>query len=236
MVFILPIVSKRNIMPETEPFAYTKLKAKPEGPPDTSPLEKLDGAHHLFNKEWLTNMSKRPLYLDIGTGMGRFLMYEAEKNPQNAYLGIDPDYQCIKKNLQKLCNRAKKGVKIDHVSIFYGSVYYLLPQLPEKSIDTVYISYPDPWFKRRHLKRRLVKEELFSALKPLLKNGASVFVQTDIEDYAKFIDREFENLTGFEIQFEAHSLFEEFTTTLYQEKALSKKHSRFCYHLKNIEI
>ncbi len=222
-------------MPETESFIFKKLKAKPEGPPDPTPLKKFDGSHHLFNKKWLEEISDRPLYLDIGMGMGRFLMYEAEKNPQNAYLGIDPDYQCIKKNLQKLSNRKKKGIEVDHVNVFYGSVYYLLPELPQNSIDTVYISYPDPWFKRRHLKRRLVKKELFSTLKPLLKKNASIFVQTDIEDYAKYIDCELEKVTGFEIQFEAHSLFEGFTTTLYQEKALSKKHSRFCYYLKNIE-
>jgi tRNA (guanine-N7-)-methyltransferase len=235
MVFTLPIVLKESIMPENKNLAYEKVKGKADGPPDTHYLKKMDGSDHIFSIDWLKSVEEKPLFLDIGMGMGRFLMHEAEKNPQNAYIGIDPDYQCIKKNLQKLTNRKKKGIQVDHVNVFYGSIYHLFPHLPNNSIDTVYISYPDPWFKRRHLKRRLVKEELFNTLRPLLKEGASIYVQTDIDDYANFINKEFEKLKGFEILFDANSLFEEFTTTLYQEKAVEKKHSRFCYYLKKIE-
>jgi tRNA (guanine-N7-)-methyltransferase len=216
-------------------IGYKKVHGRTDTPPATTAFEKMEAASQLFSQNWLETVKDKPLFIDIGMGMGRFLMHEVEKNPHNAYIGIDPDYQCVKKNLQKLANRAKKGIPVDHVNVFYGSVYQILPMLPKKSIDTIYISYPDPWFKRRHLKRRLVKKELFESLKPLLKNNASIYVQTDIDDYAKFIDSELAELQGFEIQFESNSLFEEFTTTLYQEKAIAKNHSRHCYFLKNIE-
>ncbi|MBF0199458.1 MAG: hypothetical protein HQL32_17215 [Planctomycetes bacterium] len=204
-------------------------------PPDTSPLAKHEGFHWLFSDEFLEKEKDLPLILDIGAGMGRFLMAEAEKTPEARWIGVDPDYQCVKKNLTKLANRERRGVALEHVRFYYGSIYQFLLQCPAQSVDKAYINYPDPWFKRRHLKRRLVTQRLFDTLKAALKPGADIYVQTDIDDYAKNIDMELENLSSYQIKYQAHALFEGLTTTLYQEKAHRKNHSRHCYHLKFVE-
>lgn len=214
--------------------AYKKIQERAETAPDSSVFSKFEGYDYLFSPDWLEK-GHTPLCLDIGAGMGRFLMGMAETYPERRFIGIDPDYQCIKKNLQKCKNREKRDVKIEHVRLFYGSVYHFFPHLKKESVSIAYVNYPDPWFKRRHLKRRLVKEELFNTLHPLLKPGAEVFVQTDIDDYAHFIDEELKKVKGFDIQYEAISLFKDFPTTLYQEKAEKKDHSRFCYYLKKVE-
>ena len=213
------------------------IDSSPEGyrgwstPPDTASLKSNPGYGFLFDPSFLEEHTELPFILDIGAGMGRFLMAEAEKRPENRFLGIDPDFQCAKKNLTKLANRQRREVKMAPTRFFYGSVYQLFPFLPDNCVDLVYISYPDPWFKRRHLKRRLVTCRLFDALKRVLKPGAQVFVQTDIGDYAQTIDLEFKELEGFDIQYGAEALFEGLTTTLYQEKASTKDHSRHCYCL-----
>jgi tRNA (guanine-N7-)-methyltransferase len=171
------------------------------------------------------------MFLDIGAGMGRFLMAEAEKNQDTRYIGIDPDYQCVKKNLQKLDNRERRGVGLPKVRFFFGSVYHATPHLPELSVDRAYVNYPDPWFKKRHLKRRVVTEKLFSTLRPALKEGGQVYVQTDIDDYAEFIHEQLDLVKGYEINREALPLFEGLAGTLYQEKAQLKGHNRHCFIL-----
>jgi tRNA (guanine-N7-)-methyltransferase len=207
------------------------------GSPDPTPLENKPGYKYLLKSEDLTEYiknEKRPLYLDIGAGMGRFLMEESEKHPENSYIGIDPDYQCVKKNLTKLDNRERRNVSLNNCRFFYGSVYHLLDKLPEQCIDVAYINYPDPWFKKRHLKRRLVTAKLFETLYSLLKPEARVYVQTDIDDYAEFIDEEFKAITQYKIQYDALEKFKDLAGTLYQEKAKLKDHNRHCYLLKKI--
>lgn len=207
------------------------------GSPDPTPLENKPGYKYLLKSEDIAaflQQESRPIYLDIGAGMGRFLMAESEKHPESSYIGIDPDYQCVKKNLTKLDNRERRNVTLDNCRFFYGSVYHFLEKCPEQSIDLAYINYPDPWFKKRHLKRRLVTAKLFETIHPLLKEHAKVYVQTDIDDYAEFIDEEFKAVTQFNIQHDALNEFKDLAGTLYQEKAKLKDHNRHCYLLTKI--
>lgn len=182
-------------------------------------------------KPWIDELADKTLMLDIGAGMGRFLMAEAEKNRDVAYLGIDPDFQCVKKNLEKLDNRERRDVGLPDVRFFFGSVYNALPFLAPARIKRAYVNYPDPWFKRRHKKRRLVTEKLFSSLHPLLVDNGEVFVQTDIDDYADFIHEELDKTKGFKINRTGMAFFNGLAGTLYQEKAVAKDHNRHCFVL-----
>lgn len=200
------------------------------GPPDSSTLDRFGGRRWLLNSDWLSEWEDRPLFLDVGMGMGRFLMSEAEKRSDVRFIGVDSSYQCLKRNLIKLENRRKRGILFDHVRVFYGSVYHLLNEIPNDVVDRVYINYPDPWFKRKHLKRRLVRLELFQALGRVLKTGACVYVQTDIKDYHLMMQDEFARLQEYEWQNNAESRFEGLSKTLYQEKAEAKQLPRFMHY------
>jgi tRNA (guanine-N7-)-methyltransferase len=219
-----------NPVPDERREFYEKLGApKPEmllGKPGYSYL-----LHENNVRAWVEEGSDHPLYLDIGAGMGRFLMAEAQKNPDKRFIGIDPDYQCVKKNITKLDNRERRKVGLPLVRFFFGSVYHILPQLPEASVDRAYVNYPDPWFKRRHIKRRIVTVKLFETLLPILKPQGQIFVQTDIDDYAEFINEELNQVKHYEIQREALPLFDGLAGTLYQEKAHHKNHHRHCFVL-----
>ena len=52
-------------------------------------------------------------------------------------------------------------------------------------VPTSQILMPDPWFKNRHKKRRLLQPELISQLAQLMQPGARVFVMSDVEDAAR---------------------------------------------------
>lgn len=222
-------------MKETESEALKDFS--PQGgfrnkPGNIEGLKEKPGFEYIFDESWLNEEPELPLYLDIGAGMGRFLMAEAAKSPESRFIGIDPDYQCSKRVLQKLDNRKRRDAALERVRYFHGSIYFLLEKLPDACVDRAYVNYPDPWFKRKHLKRRLVSLDLFAKLKRVLKPKADVYVQTDIDAYRKEMEDVFENLQGFQQVENAETFFANLTTTLYQEKAAQKNHSRFCYILR----
>jgi tRNA (guanine-N7-)-methyltransferase len=61
----------------------------------------------------------------------------------------------------------------------------LLNGLPKDLLQAVTIQFPDPWFKKRHAKRRMVNPELVDAVLAKLAAGGRIFVQTDIEFLAE---------------------------------------------------
>ena len=61
----------------------------------------------------------------------------------------------------------------------------LLEKIPDGRIDVATIQFPDPWFKKRHAKRRMVNKELVDAVIEKLADGGRIFVQTDIEFLAE---------------------------------------------------
>jgi tRNA (guanine-N7-)-methyltransferase len=68
----------------------------------------------------------------------------------------------------------------------------LLEKLPENILQTVTIQFPDPWFKKKHAKRRMVNQELVETVEKHLAESGKVFVQTDIEFLAEEIFALFE--------------------------------------------
>ena len=61
----------------------------------------------------------------------------------------------------------------------------LLEAVPDGRLQMVTIQFPDPWFKKKHAKRRMVNVELIDAIVGKLAAGGRIFVQTDIEPLAE---------------------------------------------------
>jgi tRNA (guanine-N7-)-methyltransferase len=57
----------------------------------------------------------------------------------------------------------------------------LLADIPDGILQTVTIQFPDPWFKKKHAKRRMVNRELVETVVDRLAAGGRIYVQTDIE-------------------------------------------------------
>ena len=125
----------------------------------------------------------RPLHLDIGCARGKFLLDMAQLNPEVNYLGIE-----IRQQLVDLANRAKKELGLTNLHYLFGnmnsSARAILSSFPQDSLNTISIQFPDPWFKKRHNKRRVVQPELVTVLVDYLAVGGRIFLQSDIEEVA----------------------------------------------------
>ncbi len=122
----------------------------------------------------------RPLLLDIGCARGRFLLRMAEAEPSWNYLGVE-----IREPLVDEANRlaAEAGLTNLHYSFCNAMLWLdrLLEGIPPGTLQAVTIQFPDPWFKKKHAKRRMVNEEMVDTIASHLSPGGRVFVQTDIE-------------------------------------------------------
>lgn len=125
-----------------------------------------------------------PLLLDIGCARGRFLLRMAEAEPTWNYLGVE-----IREPLVDEANRlaAEAGLNNVHYAFCNAMLWLekLLEGVPKDLLQTVTIQFPDPWFKKKHAKRRMVNEEMVDTIARHLAPSGQVFVQTDIEFLAE---------------------------------------------------
>ena len=134
-----------------------------------------------------------PLQVDLGCGDGSFLCELAQLHPDKDFLGIDR----LVGRVAKACRKAAalENVRILNVESSYA-VGYLLP---EKSVETFYLLFPDPWPKRRHQRRRIVTPDFLESIHRALADGGFLLIATDQLDYFEQIQRVGENHSGFAI-------------------------------------
>ncbi|HIK29140.1 MAG: tRNA (guanosine(46)-N7)-methyltransferase TrmB [Oscillatoriaceae bacterium SKW80] len=126
----------------------------------------------------------QPLHLDIGCGWGRFLLKMAQQQPDWNFLGLEIREPLVEK---ALAFRDELGLTNLHY-IFCNannSLSTLLETLPTGTLKRVSIQFPDPWFKHRHHKRRIVQPSLVENLATYLVPGGEVFLQSDVEFVAR---------------------------------------------------
>ncbi len=121
-----------------------------------------------------------PLHLDIGCARGRFILRMAGAEPNWNYLGVE-----IREPLVDEANEIAVGEGLQNLHYeFCNAMVWLdrlLADVPDGILQAVTIQFPDPWFKKRHAKRRMVNEEMVNCIAGRLAKNGRVFVQTDIE-------------------------------------------------------
>ena len=124
--------------------------------------------------------NSRPIKLEIGFGMGDFLIKMATQEPYSNFVGIDFSQNGILKLLARIKNQ-----QMNNIRVVYGDVREKIPLLfQDGELDTVYINFPDPWPRKRHFKRRLIKPALVKLIAKKLAPAGHVYMATDSEPYA----------------------------------------------------
>ena len=124
-----------------------------------------------------------PLHVDLGCGDGSFLCEMAQQFPKTNFLGIER----LTKRVEKV---RRKAEKIENVRVLRAeSLFAVRYLLPESSVETFYLSFPDPWPKRRHQLRRIFSRDFLDAIAVGLGPHGVLRVATDQFDYFQQVER-----------------------------------------------
>ncbi len=138
-----------------------------------------------------------PIHLDIGSAWGRFLLQMAQQDRSWNYLGIE-----IREALVVHANQKRDEIDSTNLHYVFGnintSLASLLASLPLEKLQRISIQYPDPCFKNRHAKRRVVQPELVNEIARYLPSGGEVFLQSDLEWVAQEMCDRFSENPAFE--------------------------------------
>lgn len=136
------------------------------------------------NWEEIYAQPTQPLHLDIGCARGRFLLKMAQLEREWNFLGLE-----IRESLVEEANDGRDRLGLRNLHYFFCNVNIdlevLLQSLPSGVLQTVTIQFPDPWFKKRHEKRRTVQPELVDTLAQSAIASGKIFLQSDIEATAQ---------------------------------------------------
>lgn len=131
--------------------------------------------------DWQSQFGNRqPVKLEIGFGMGDFLIEMAVREPYSNFVGIDFSQDGIRKLLARI-----NDLQLKNIRVVYGDVREKIPLLfQEGELEAVFINFPDPWPRKRHFKRRLIKPGLVNLIAQKLAPEGRVYLATDSEPYA----------------------------------------------------
>lgn len=135
-----------------------------------------------------------PRVLEIGFGMGDALAEMAQAHPEVDYLGIEVHRPGVGHLLAKLEEHSNLNVRVFCVD----AIDVLQYQIPDESLDRVLLFFPDPWHKKRHNKRRIVRPEFVEMIHTKLKLNGIFHMATDWQDYAEWMMRVMNQTDGFE--------------------------------------
>lgn len=122
-----------------------------------------------------------PLVVEIGFGMGGSLLALAERRPEWNFIGIDVYRPGIGAVLAGAHNRGLGNVRVFEADALDVLEHGLAPA----TISKLLLYFPDPWPKKRHHKRRLVKQSFLELAASRLKPGGELFIATDWAPYAR---------------------------------------------------
>ena len=173
------------------------------------------------------NFSRGPLYVEIGTGKGRFLMELAARHPENEYVGVEMYESVLMRACQKMEGRAAMDPASRSIEAMERekaspdlqdgeddaeftppqNLHFLrmdargLPEVfAENEVAGIYLNFSDPWPKARHSKRRLTSHEFLALYEKFLIDGGVLEFKTDNRALFDFSVEEFNEAPNWELR------------------------------------
>ncbi len=123
--------------------------------------------------------NNHPVELEVGSGKGLFLVNEASRHPERNYLGIELAHKYARKAAERVAKRGLINVRV----ISGDARRFLNALVPPASLRALHIYFPDPWWKKRHKKRKVFTDAFVSDVARALAPGGDFWIATDVEGY-----------------------------------------------------
>lgn len=171
---------------------------------------------------------ERDLWMEIGFGGGEHLAHQAQLHPHINFIGCEVFLNGVASLVRYIAEQS-----LENINIYDDDVHTLFPKLPYHCLRRLYILFPDPWPKKKHFKRRIIREENLQIFHRLLKPQGKLILATDDLSYAEWM---FDHLTVSPLFHFPQDRLEQCTTphdnwieTRYQAKAISQGRSTFYF-------
>ena len=125
------------------------------------------------NKEYLSKLINKEdnIFFEIGFGYGEHTAHQAKLNTKTKIIACETYINGVLSLISKI-----KDEKIDNIKLYNGDARLLLENMPDHSIDKIFILFPDPWSKKKQNKRRIINSDFINLVKLKLKNGGILFL------------------------------------------------------------
>ena len=121
----------------------------------------------------------REIELEIGSGKGLFLTREAEHNPSRYFIGLELATKYARQAQSKL-----ERLPIDNACFVACDAVAVMEQdVPDASLRAVHVYFPDPWWKSKHKKRRVLSDATIQNIERTLRPDGELHFWTDVLDY-----------------------------------------------------
>jgi tRNA (guanine-N7-)-methyltransferase len=129
-----------------------------------------------------------PIEMEFGPGGGGFLFERAAARPDARLVGLE-----IRLKWSALVDDRLQARGLgSRARVFNADAREALPRLrPDASVSTVFLHFPDPWWKKRHEKRLVMGGALLGEIVRLLVDGGEIYLQTDVEERAELYEAHF---------------------------------------------
>jgi|SRR5229473_147565 tRNA (guanine-N7-)-methyltransferase len=129
--------------------------------------------------EVFPDWGERPVEVEIGPGRGAFALDHAALHPERTLVAIESR----RADCELIRGRARKRA-IGNLEVIHGDAKLLLPRMFQAGqLAAAHVQFPDPWWKKRHHKRRMVDADFAILLRRLLRAGGQVDFRTDVPAY-----------------------------------------------------
>jgi tRNA (guanine-N7-)-methyltransferase len=120
-----------------------------------------------------------PLEIEVGSGKGLFLASSGEEHPERDFLGIE-----LIGKYARYCAARVNQAELDNVVVLHGdAARFFREWLPSDFVEAVHVYFPDPWWKTKHRKRRIMCEPFVRDIRRVLRPGGTLHFWSDVQQY-----------------------------------------------------
>ncbi|MEZ6068901.1 MAG: tRNA (guanosine(46)-N7)-methyltransferase TrmB [Pirellulales bacterium] len=120
-----------------------------------------------------------PLEVEVGSGKGLYLTEAAAARPEVNHLGIEIAEKYARYTASRLARRSLENARALHAD----AQQVFVERVPDASLAAVHVYFPDPWWKARHRRRRIMNEVMLPRIEQTLVSGGRLHFWTDVEEY-----------------------------------------------------
>ena len=181
---------------------------------------------YILKRQWNKSfLSDNPIYIEIGTGKGQFILEQSRRHPDINFVGIEYYSSVLYRALEKLVDDPR-----DNLLLLRFDANGITEIFDESEVSRIYLNFSDPWPKERHAKRRLTSQIFLDRYSVILKSAGQIEFKTDNVELFDFSVEAFGGHPDFELDLvsrDLHSnaaLMADNVMTEYEERFSSEGH------------